>query len=67
MKNVRDEIRLKCYTGKCAQIKKKKFQRTQWVIFPALIAANPNPNNAKNNTQYTKTTETNNIYTQFGN
>lgn len=46
---------------------KKKFQRTQWVIFPALIAANPNPNNAKNNTQYTKTTETNNIYTQFSN
>lgn len=66
MKNVRDEIRLKCYTGKCAQFK-KKFQRTLWVIFPTLIAANPNPNNAKNNTQYTKTTETNNIYTQFGN
>lgn len=46
---------------------KKNFQKTLWVIFPALIAANPNPNNAKNNTQYTKTTETNNIYTQFGN
>lgn len=45
---------------------KKKFQRTLWVIFPTLIAANPNPNNAKNNTQYTKT-KTNNIYTQFGN
>lgn len=45
---------------------KKKFQRTLWVIFPSLIAANPNPNNAKNNTQYTKT-KTNNIYTQFGN
>lgn len=43
---------------------KKKFQRTLWVIFPTLIA--PNPNNAKNNTQYTKT-KTNNIYTQFGN
>lgn len=68
MKNVRNEIRLKCYTGKCAQIKKKIFRElTQWVIFPALIAANPNPNNAKNNTQYTKTTETNNIYTQFSN
>lgn len=48
------------------KLKKKKFQRTLWVIFPALIAANPNPNNAKNNTQYTKT-KTNNIYTQFGN
>lgn len=45
---------------------KKNFQKTLLVIFPALIAANPNPNNAKNNTQYTKT-KTNNIYTQFGN
>lgn len=47
MKNVRDEIRLKCYTGKCAQIKKKKISENTMGNFSCLNCSKPKPKQCK--------------------